>query len=214
MTRPRRVRAALALAGLAALAGAAAAGAQELALTATPGDVAFTARAADEVLASGADGQVSLESFAGETATGVYLHGLLRGAPESIGYGKDAAGRRYLWLSIPRGAVELVAMLYDVDLDLTPDYLLFRMVDPARREERLTEYRSPAAEDAPLDISVQAACSPPRCDPATWTVHERERTLVPTSWFAPWRPIMALAAARGERWIGRPTGTLPVRGTP
>ena len=204
------------LAGLWCLAGlwAASAAAQEPGRVVTPGEVAFTARAADEILASGADGQVSLESFTGPTATGVYLHGALRGARESIGYGRDAAGRRYLWLSVSRGTVEHMAMLYDVDLDLTPDYLLFRTVDPARREEQITEYRAPAAEEETLEINVQPACAPPRCDPATWTVHERERVGVPSSWFDLWRPVLSLAAMRGERWIGRPADTLPVRSMP
>jgi hypothetical protein len=140
----------------------------------------------------------------------VYLHGTHGGELESIGYGRDPAQRRYMWLSLSRGdSLEYMAMLFDVDQDLLPDFLLFRTVDRGRREEWLREYRAPVARDAPIDISIPSACQPPRCDPATWTVHEREHAPVPAGWFEAWRPLVALAAMRGERWIGRPAASLP-----
>lgn len=224
MRRPVAVaRAVFVLAALAAVVTAAPhARAQEvpppsrIALELAPGEVRFLVEALDAVLTSGSAEDVSLESFDGETATGVYLHGSLRGTRESVGYGRDAAGRRYLWLSVARSdSLEHMAMAYDVDLDLAPDFLLVRTVDRAARAERLTEYRAPAARDVSLDIGVQPACAPPRCDPAGWTVHERERREVPAFWFESWRPAFGLAAMRGEAWIGRPVAALPGRrGTP
>jgi len=173
-------------------------------------DVQYAARAADSILSSGTEGGVSLEAFNGGIATGVYLYGAHAGELESIGYGRDAANRRYLWLSISRGdSLEYMAMLYDVDQDLLPDFLLFRTVDRARRGEILTEFRAPVARATPFDISVQSACQPPRCDPASWTVRERTTIQVPAEWFDAWRPVVSLAATRGERWIGRPVESLP-----
>jgi hypothetical protein len=133
-----------------------------------------------------------------------------------VGYGRDGAGRRYLWLSVARSdSLEHMAMAYDVDLDLAPDFLLVRTVDRAARAERLTEYRTAAARDVPLDIGIQPACAPPRCHPAEWTVHQRDRQEVPAFWFEAWRPAFALAAMRGEAWIGRPVAGLPGQsGTP
>ena len=181
-----------------------------------PHEIRFLVGALDSILASGTGRDVSLEAFDGETATGVYLHGAFRGSRESVGYGRDAAGRRYLWLSVAQSdSLEHMAMAYDVDLDVAPDFLLVRTVDLAKREERLIEYRAPAARDVPLDIGVQPACAPPRCDPSQWTVHERERREVPQAWFESWRPVFTLAATRGEEWLGQPVASLPARsGTP
>ncbi len=203
-------------AALAAVSAAAAtpAAAQEvdsrISLELAPPGVQFVVRAADSILASGGDADVSLESFQSSTATGVYLHGRFRDRRESVGYGRDGAGRRYLWLSVSESpSREHMAMLYDLDLDLVPDYLLFRTLDRERRTEELTEYRAPPARDAGIDIAVQPGCAPPRCDPATWTVRDRVRVDVPAFWFEMWRPVMGFAAMRGERWLGRPVAALP-----
>lgn len=175
-----------------------------------PVGVRYTVHAADSILSSGTENGVSLESYNGDRATGVFLHGTHGGELESIGYGRDASDRRYMWLSVSRGdSIDYVAMLYDVDRDLLPDFLLFRAVDRGQSGEFLTEYRSPVARDVPFDITIQSACQPPRCDPASWTVHDRERVDVPAFWFEMWRPILSFAAMRGERWIGRPVASLP-----
>ena len=181
------------------------------ALALAPPDVRFAALAADSILTT-AEGAVTLEAFRGDTTTGVYLQGTYAGRAESVGYGIDPDGKRYLWFSIGRGdSLDLVAMLFDVDQDLTPEFLLFRTIDRAARTETTVEYRAPAAMGVAFDITFQPACSPPRCDPATWTVPEREHVAVPTVWFAPWRPLYGVAAMRGERWIGRPVQELHAR---
>lgn len=173
-----------------------------------PESIRFAVDAADSILAS--TDRVSLESFRGDTVTGVFLNGTFRGEVRSVGYGADPEDRRYLWFSVGRGdSLDHVAMLYDVDLDLRPEFLLFRTIDRVRRAEFLFEYRAPAARDENLDIQVSPACQPPRCDPGEWTVHERQRFDVPPFWFEPWRPLFALAASRGERWLGDPVRTLP-----
>ncbi|HUP01417.1 MAG TPA: hypothetical protein VM737_07860 [Gemmatimonadota bacterium] len=180
----------------------------EVALTLAPPEVRYTVRAADSILTT-PDGGISLESFRGDTVTGVYLRGLLGGRAESVGYGLDPGSRRYLWLSVGRGdSLEYVAMLFDVDGDLTPEFLLFRTVDHGRRIESATEYRAPGVDDGDLDITFQPACAAPRCDPSTWTLRPREQVVVPAHWFIAWRPVFGLAAMRGERWIGEPVTAL------
>lgn len=170
-------------------------------------DLWETAEAAERILASSAS--VSLEAFDGPVTTGVYLHGTLDGEKESVAYGADSDGKRYAWLSVaPSDSIEHVAMLFDVDLDLTPDFLLFRTIDWSAREETLREYRTPEIMDAPIDIQVNPTCVPPRCDPATWTRHPREVIEVPPEFFHPWRDTWGLAATRGERWLGKPTSLL------
>lgn len=211
-------------AGIAALAAAAmlggtatpAAGGQEPLTTSdpfalAPPEVQFATRAADSILTT-PDGVVSLEAFDGDTVTGVYLRGSFDGRPESVGYGLDhSGGRHYLWFSIGSGdSVEYVAMLFDVDRDLTPEFLLFRTIDHATRTESATEYRAPSVTEVEFDITFQPACVAPRCDPSTWTLHPRERVAVPAFWFSPWRPLFGVAAMRGERWIGRPVAALSV----
>ena len=211
MSTGRHVRALPALAAICAFAGSARgqeAITPQMAQALAPPEVRYALKAADSILTT-ADGGVSLESFRGDTVTGVYLRGLLEGRSESVGYGQDPGGRRYLWLSIGRGdSVDYVAMLFDVDQDLTPEFLLFRTVDHARRFESATEYRAPSVADADLDISLQPACAPPRCDPSTWTVRPRARVAVPSHWFVAWRPLFGVAAMRGERWIGQPVASL------
>lgn len=170
-------------------------------------DLWQTAEAAEGILAGAGD--VSLEAFDGPVTTGVYLHGTLEGEEESVAYGADFEGKRYVWFSVaPSDSIEHVAMLYDVDLDLTPDFLLFRTIDRAAREETLREYRTPGIRDAPIDIQVNPACLPPRCDPATWTRHPRRVIEVPPEFFHPWRGVWGLAATRGEQWLGKPTSLL------
>ncbi|MDX1660476.1 MAG: hypothetical protein R3326_01685 [Gemmatimonadota bacterium] len=170
-------------------------------------DVWYASRAAEAILSS--SGAVSLEAFDGPAITGVYLHGTLNGEKESVAYGVDGEGKRYSWFSVAHGdSVEYVAMLFDVDLDLTPDFLLFRTIDRRAREEAIREYRTPEIMDDDIDIQVNSACAPPRCDPATWTRHPREVIEAPASFFHPWRDAWGLAATRGEPWLGRPKSLL------
>ena len=166
----------------------------------------YAVAAADSILSSPGE-SVGLEAFRGEEITGVYLHGEFRGERESVAYGADPQGQRYVWFSVARGdSIKYVAMLIDVDLDVTPDFLLFRTIDEAARVEVVVEYRSPATRDSPIDIQIQPACAPPRCDPATWTVRPRERIEVTGEFFDAWHAIFALAATRGETWLGKPKG--------
>ena len=167
-----------------------------------PFEVRFATAAVEAILGSG--DRVTLEAYAADTVTGVYLYGSLRGEEETIGYGLNAAERRYLWFSIDHGPhVEYVAILFDIDADLAPDFLLFRTIDRKKNIEYATEYRSPGAVSETFDISFQSACQPPGCDPASWSIRPRTTLPVAESWFDPWRPLFALAAARGEEWIGR-----------
>ena len=107
----------------------------EAALRLAPPEIRYAVRSADEVLTT-PDSGVSLESFDSGTVTGVYLVGLLGERRESIGYGRDGAGRRYMWFSLDRGdSLDYVAMTYDVDHDLLPEFLLFRTVDHVARRE-------------------------------------------------------------------------------
>ena len=178
-----------------------------------PGEVRYAVGSAEEILST-PDSGVSLEAFDSGRVTGVYLIGALADQRESIGYGRDPAGRRYLWFSLPRGdSLDYVAMTYDVDRDLIPEFLLFRTVDQAGRVERIVEYRAPAVMEQEFDIQVQPACQPPRCDPATWTVEDRKVVMVPADWFEPWRALYGVAAMRGERWLGKPVEILAPGGT-
>ena len=164
---------------------------------------------ADEILST-PDSGVSLESFDSGSVTGVYLIGSMADRRESVAYGRDAAARRYLWFSVSRGdTIDYVAMAFDVNQDLLPEFLLFRTVDHGARVESIVEYRAPSVAEVDFEIQVQAACQPPRCDPATWTIAERQVRLVPADWFDPWRALYGIAAMRGERWLGKPVDTLP-----
>lgn len=166
--------------------------------------ILYAAAAADSILATGGAG-VGLEAFAGDSVTGVYLKGAFRGETESVAYGVDPEGKRYVWFSVARGdSLEHVAMLFDVDLDLVPDFLLFRTIDRSERLEELTEYRATEIMEAEIEIQVQPACVPPRCDPTTWTVRPREVIETAPPFFDPWRSVFALAATRGEAWLGEP----------
>lgn len=160
--------------------------------------------AADSILAT-PDSDVGLQSFDGERVTGVYLYGTFRGRDESIAYGIDPAERRYVWFSVRSDGVEDVLTLFDVDVDLTPDFILVQTIDRDARVEARVEYRS---EDAPgaakIDVQVRPSCAPPACDPADWTILPRETYEVPGAFFGPWRVVFALAATRGERWLGQP----------
>lgn len=181
---------------------------RDTALRLAPSGVRYSIEAADSILVTAA--VISVEAFRGDTVTGVFLNGEFGGRPRSIGYGADSLDRRYLWFSIGRGdTLDYVALLYDIDLDLRPEYLLFRTIDHGRRTEFAVEYRAPAAADEAIDIEFPSACQPPGCDPDTWTVHERQRFEVPGFWFEPWRALFALAATQGERWLGMDQRTLP-----
>jgi hypothetical protein len=173
-----------------------------------PFEVRFAAAAGDSILTS-PDGGVRLEAFANDTITGVYLTGQLGGQPKSIGFGIDPGDRRYLWFSVRHTSnIEYVAMLFDVDADLTPEFMLFRTIDTKRRTEYAVDYRAPKAIDEIFDITFQPACVEPTCDPSSWTVRPRQMVAVPTAWFGIWRGLFGLAAVRGEAWIGRPVATL------
>ena len=183
--------------------------AAEAALQLAPPEVRYAVRSADEILTT-PDSGVGLESFDSGRVTGVYLVGTLGERRESIGYGRDAAERRYLWFSVSRGdSLDYVVMTYDVDHNLLPEFLLFRTVDLGGRIESVVEYRAPSVSDVEFDIQIQSACQPPACDPATWTVAERVVRLVPADWFEPWRVLYGVAAMRGERWLGQPVETIP-----
>lgn len=183
--------------------------AAEAALQLAPPEVRYAVRSADEILTT-PDSGVGLESFDSGRVTGVYLVGALGERRESIGYGRDAAERRYLWFSVSRGdSLDYVAMTYDVDHDLLPEFLLFRTVDRAGRIESVVEYRAPSVGDVEFDIQIQSACQRPACDPATWTLAERVVRLVPADWFEPWRVLYGVAAMRGERWLGQPVEAIP-----
>ncbi|HJU86841.1 MAG TPA: hypothetical protein VJ788_05695 [Gemmatimonadota bacterium] len=174
------------------------------ALRLAPPEVRYAVRSADEILST-PDSGVGLESFDSGVVTGVYLIGLLADERESIGYGKDAAARRYLWFSVGRGdSIDYVVMTYDVDHDLRPEFLMFHTVDKSARAESIVEYRAPSVVDLDFGIEVQPACQPPRCDPSTWTRAEREVVVVSADWFDPWRTVYGMAAMRGERWLGKP----------
>ena len=173
-----------------------------------PFEIRFAAAAVDSILTS-PDGGVGLEAFANDTITGVYLKGQLGGQPKSVGFGVDPGDRRYLWFSVRHAYnIEYVAMLFDIDADLTPEFMLFRTIDTKRRTEYAIDYRAPEAIDEIFDISFQPACMEPACDPTSWTVRPRRMAAVPASWFSVWRPLFGLAAVRGEAWIGRPVATL------
>lgn len=166
--------------------------------------IRFSIEAADSILSS-VDAPVGLEGFKGEAVTGVYLYGSWRGEQESIAYGIDHDDRRYVWFAVQRGdGVEHIAMLLDVDRDLTPEFLLFRTVDRTERSEEMVEYRTREIMDVPIEIQVQPDCAPPACDPAEWTISPRQQVQVPAEFFAPWRAIFGLAAVRGESWLGKP----------
>jgi hypothetical protein len=181
----------------------------DAALQLAPPEVRYAVHSAEEILTT-PDSGVGLESFDSGLITGVYLIGAHGDRRESIGYGRDSAARRYLWFSVARSdSVDYVAMTYDVDHDLIPEFLLFRTVDRELRAESIVEYRAPSVMDADFDIQVQPACQAPRCDPTTWTVAERQVRMVPGDWFEPWRALYGIAAMRGERWLGKPVETLP-----
>jgi hypothetical protein len=146
-----------------------------------PFEVRFAAAAGDSILTS-PDGGVRLEAFANDTITGVYLTGQLGGQPKSIGFGIDPGDRRYLWFSVRHTSnIEYVAMLFDVDADLTPEFMLFRTIDTKRRTEYAIDYRAPKAIDEIFDITFQPACVEPTCDPSSWTVRPRQMVAVPTA---------------------------------
>lgn len=173
-----------------------------------PFEVRHVLQAADSILSTPERG-VSLEAFRNDTVTGVYLQGSYQGRDESIGFGSGAEGMRYLWFSIggPPG-VEYVALLYDLDHDLTAEFMLLRTIDRNRRADYAVEYRAPSVRDRSFDITLQPACVPPRCDPASWTEHPRRSIPVAAEWFGPSRSLLSLAAARGEQWLGRPVALL------
>lgn len=176
-----------------------------------PYEVREVLQAADSILSTPGRG-VTLEAFRNDTVTGVYLQGTYRGRDESVGFGRGADGLRYLWFSVDGvTGVEYVALLYDLDHDLTAEFMLLRTIDRNRRTDYAVEYRAPSVRETAFDITLQPACTPPRCDPTAWT--ERPRTTVDVAgrWFEPWRPLLSLAAARGEAWLGRPVALLQGR---
>ncbi len=173
-----------------------------------PFEIRYAAAAVDSILTS-PNGGVRLEAFANDTITGVYLTGEFGGQPKSVGFGIDPGDRRYLWFSVRQAYnIEYVAMLFDIDADLTPDFMLFRTIDTKRRTEYAVDYRAPHAIDEIFDITFQPACTEPACDPASWTVRPRQMVAVSSPWFRIWRPLFGLAATRGETWIGRPVTAL------
>lgn len=178
-----------------------------------PFEVRHVLRAADSILSTPGRG-VTLEAFRNDTVTGVYLQGTFEGREESIGFGRGTEGLRYMWFSIdgPPG-VEYVALLYDLDHDLAVEFMLLRTIDRNRRTDYAVEYRAPSVRDTSFDITLQPACTPPRCDPASWIARPRRTVPVAAGWFDPWRPLFSLAAMRGEHWLGRPVALLQDTGT-
>ncbi|MGH7564016.1 MAG: hypothetical protein ACREK5_06300 [Gemmatimonadota bacterium] len=175
---------------------------------ARPFEVRHVLRAADSILSTPERG-VSLEAFRNDTVTGVYLKGSFQGQDESIGFGRGAEGMRYLWFSIGgTPGVEHVALLYDLDHDLTAEFMLLRTIDMNRRTDYAIEYRAPSVRDESFDITLQPACVLPRCDPSSWTERPRRTVHVAPEWFEPSRSLLSLAAARGEQWLGRPVALL------
>ncbi|HWC07257.1 MAG TPA: hypothetical protein VG799_08435 [Gemmatimonadota bacterium] len=173
-----------------------------------PWEVRYVLEVADSILSTAGAG-ISLEAFRDDTVTGVFLRGSHGGRDESIGFGRGADRLRYLWFSVEGGPeVEYIVLLYDLDSDLLADFLLVRTIDRNLKSDWALEYRVPAVRNTVFEIALQPACAPPRCDPATWTERPRQVVVMPRAWFDPWTPLLSLAAARGERWLGQPVALL------
>lgn len=178
-----------------------------------PWEVRYVLDAADSILSTSGAG-VSLEAFRDDTVTGVFLQGSHRGQAESIGFGRGADRLRYLWFSVGGPPdVEYIVLLYDLDSDLTAEFLLLRTIDRKQSTDWAVEYRVPAVRNTVFEIALQPACTPPRCDPTTWTERPRQAVVMPRGWFDPWSPLLSLAAVRGERWLGQPVAILGPPGT-
>lgn len=203
-------------AGAAALGlGAASGMAQEAppAVVGRPWEVRYVLEAADSILSTSGAG-LSLEAFRDDTITGVFLRGTHRGQEESIGFGRGADRLRYLWFSVDGPPdIEYIVLVYDLDSDLTAEFVLLRTIDRNMRTDWAIEYRIPAVRDAVFEIALQPACAAPGCDPETWTERPRQAVVMPRAWFDPWVPLLSLAAARGERWLGQPVALLGPPGT-
>lgn len=178
-----------------------------------PWEVRYVLDAADSILSTSGAG-VSLEAFRDDTVTGVFLRGTHRGQEESVGFGRGADRLRYLWFSVDGPPdVEYIVLLYDLDSDLTAEFLLLRTIDRNLSTDWAVEYRVPAVRNTVFEIALQPACAPPHCDPATWTERPRQAVVMPRGWFDPWSPLLSLAAVRGERWLGQPVALLGPPGT-
>lgn len=178
-----------------------------------PWEVRYVLEAADSILSTSGAG-VSLEAFRDDTVTGVFLRGTHGGRDESVGFGRGEDRLRYLWFSVDgQPEVEYIVLLYDLDSDLSAEFLLVRTIDRNLKSDWVVEYRVPAVRNTVFEIALQPVCTPPRCDPAAWTERPRQRVVMPRVWFDPWRPLLSLAAARGERWLGQPVALLGPPGT-
>ncbi|MGH7543896.1 MAG: hypothetical protein ACREK7_08140, partial [Gemmatimonadota bacterium] len=162
-----------------------------------PWEVRYVLDAADSILSTSGAG-VSLEAFRDDTVTGVFLRGTHRGREESIGFGRGADRLRYLWFSVDGPPdVEYIVLLYDLDSDLTAEFLLLRTIDRNLSTDWAIEYRVPAVRNTVFEIALQPACTPPRCDPAAWTERPPQAVVMPRGGFDPWSPLLSLAAVRG-----------------
>lgn len=145
---------------------------------------------------------MKLESFRGDTISGVFLVDSDLPSARHVAYGKDRDGFRYVWFSRRNPLRTSLVAIYEVNGASPPDVLYWRQIDRGLKLSRAREFRGPGAGSTLFEYGSGPPCGRPRC-PADWRDLPLERIDVPVVFFEPVRRLFHAAAGHGEKHLDR-----------
>jgi hypothetical protein len=150
---------------------------------------------------------VRLESFRGDTISGVFLVDSDLPTSRHVAFGKDPRGYRYVWFSRKNPLRVSVVAIYEVNGKGFPDVLYWRQVDFEAKVGRAREFRAPAAAGVTFQFSSGPPCGEAKCEEG-WQDLPLERVDVAAKFFEPLAKLFKGAAEHGEPHIDRPVASL------
>jgi hypothetical protein len=151
--------------------------------------------------------RVKLESFRGDTISGVFLVDSDLPTARHVAFGRDAQGHRYVWFSRQNPLRASLVAMYDVDGRGAPDVLYWKQTDHEALLSRAREFRAPAAKGILFEYASGRGCGKARCDEG-WRDLPLERIEVPAEFLEPMRTLFTEAAKHGEPHLDRPVASL------
>jgi hypothetical protein len=151
--------------------------------------------------------RVKLESFRGDTISGVFLVDSDLPTARHVAFGRDAGGNRYVWFSRQNPLRASLVAIYDVDGRGLPDVLYWKQIDHEALLSRAREFRAPAAEGVVFEYASGRGCGTARCEEG-WRDLPLERIEVPSRFLEPLGTLFREAAKHGEPHLDRPVASL------
>lgn len=150
---------------------------------------------------------VRLESFRGDTISGVFLVDSDLPSSRHVAFGKDAQGHRYVWFSRRNPLRASLVAMYQVDRRGPPDVFYWRQVDFEGKLARAREFRSPVARGVMFEYSSGPPCGRSDCGEG-WRDLPLQRIEVRPEFFLPLETLFRAAAEHAESHLDRPVASL------